>query len=144
MALDETTNNAAYLLGRLFGAYVYAERSYQARNAGLRQKYLGAASATPARIFPVLMRGYEHNLASLRKAGGQKAGAGVRADRAVASIIALLPGDGDLPATLPLEEQARFFIGFYHQISAFYTKAEDAAEELLDTNTEDENTGDNA
>lgn len=137
MALDETAADVAYLLGRLFGAYVYAERSYQERSAGLRQKYLGAASATPARVFPVLMRGYEHNLAALRKAGSQKAGAGVRADRAVAAIIALLPGDGDLPATLPLEEQGRFFIGFYHQISAFYAKAEDAAETLIDTAEED-------
>ena len=133
MALDETATDAAYLLGRLFGAYVYAEKSYQERGAGLRQKYLGAASATPARIFPVLMRGYEHNLAALRKAGGHKVGAGVKADRAVAAIIALLPGDGNLPAILPLEEQGRFFIGFYHQISAFYARAEDAAEALIDT-----------
>ena len=139
MALDDTAGDAAYLLGRLFGAYAYAERSYQDRGAGLRQKYLGAASATPARIFPVLMRGYEHNLAALRKAGGQKAGSGVKADRAVASIIALLPGGGDLPVTLPLEDQGRFFIGFYHQISAFYAKAEDAAEALIDTDAgEDE------
>lgn len=77
MALDERATDTAYLLGRLFGAYTYAERSYQERGAGLRQKYIGAASATPARIFPVLMRGYEHNLAALSKAGGQKRGAGV-------------------------------------------------------------------
>ena len=130
MALDETAEDVAYLLGRLFGAYVYAEKSYQDRGAGLRQKYMGAASATPARVFPVLMRGYEHNLASLRKAGGQKAGAGVKADRAVAAVIDRL--SDDLPAALPLEAQGRFFIGFYHQISAFYAKAEDAAEALID------------
>lgn len=138
MALDQEARDAAYLLGRLFGAYVYAEKSYQERGAGLRQKYMGAASATPARVFPVLMRGYEHNLASLRKAGGQKAGAGVKADRAVAAIIDRL--DGDMPATLPLEAQGRFFIGFYHQISAFYTKAEDAVDALIegiDTTGED-------
>ena len=137
MALDEETRDAAYLLGRLFGAYAYAEKSYQERGAGLRQKYMGAASATPARVFPVLMRGYEHNLASLRKAGGQKAGAGVKADRAVAAIMGGL--DGEMPATLPLEAQGRFFIGFYHQISAFYAKAEDAADALIDdTNDEGE------
>lgn len=137
MALDEKARDAAYLLGRLFGAYVYAEKSYQERGAGLRQKYMGAASATPARVFPVLMRGYEHNLASLRKAGGQKAGSGVKADRAVAAIIDGL--EGELPATLPLEAQGRFFIGFYHQISAFYAKAEDAANALIDdTDTEEE------
>lgn len=133
MALNEDATDVAYLLGRLFGAYVYAEKSYQQRGAGLRDKYMGAASATPARIFPVLMRGYEHNLSSLRKAGGQKAGAGVRADRAVAAILAALPGDGSLPAALPLEDQGQFFIGFYHQTSAFYAKPEDAAEALHTT-----------
>ena len=133
MALDERATDTAYLLGRLFGAFAYAERSYQKRGAGLRQKYIGAASATPARIFPVLMRGYEHNLAALSKAGGQKRGAGVRADRAIASVLACLPGDVELPATLPLEEQGRFFVGFYHQVSAFYAKAEDAAETLIDS-----------
>ena len=135
MALDQEARDVAYLLGRLFGAYVYAEKSYQDRGAGLRQKYMGAASATPARVFPMLMRGYEHNLASLRKAGGQKSGAGIKADRAVAAIIDGL--DGDMPATLPIEAQGRFFIGFYHQISAFYAKAEDAADALID-DAEDE------
>jgi CRISPR-associated protein Csd1 len=132
MALSESETDVAYLLGRLFGAYVYAERSYQERGASLRSKYMGAASATPARVFPVLMRGYEHNLASLRKAGGQKAGSGIKADRAVSAIMANLPG-GLLPAALPLEAQGRFFIGFYHQLSAFYAKAEDAADDLIDT-----------
>lgn len=133
VALDEDATDVAYLLGRLFGAYAYAERSYQERGAGLRQKYMGAASATPARVFPVLMRGYEHNLDSLRKAGGQKSGSGVRADRAVSAIIAGLPGGGDLPSTLPLEAQGRFFIGFYHQTASFFAKAEDAADPIIDT-----------
>ena len=128
MALNEEAHDAAYLLGRLFGAYCYAEKSYQARGAGLRQKYIGGASATPARVFPVLMRGYENNLASLRKAGGSKAGSGVKADQIVAKVIDKL--EGEMPSTLTLEEQGRFFIGFYQQISAFYAKAEDAAEAL--------------
>ena len=74
------------------------------------------------------MRGYENNLASLRKAGGSKAGSGVKADQIVAKVIDKL--EGEMPSTLTLEEQGRFFIGFYQQISAFYTKAEDAAEAL--------------
>lgn len=140
MALDEGATDVAYLLGRLFGAYVYAEKSYQDRGASLRDKYMGSASATPARVFPVLMRGYEHNLSSLKKAGGNKAGAGVRADRAVAAILAALPGgeaEGAMPAALPLEDQGRFFIGFYHQLSAFYAKPEEAAEALIEDETED-------
>lgn len=131
MALDETSTDPAYVLGRLFGAFTYAERSYADRGATIRDKYMSGASATPARIFPVLMKGYEHNRAGLAKAGGQKVGAGIKAEKAVASILALLPGGGDLPASLPLEDQGRFFVGFYHQLSAFYAKAEDAIDDVL-------------
>ncbi len=138
MALDEDERDPAYLLGRLFGAYVYAERSYQKRSAGLRQKYMGAASATPARVLPVLMRGYEHNRAALRKAGGRKAGAGVRADRAVAAIIDGL--EGKMPTNLPLEAQGRFFVGFYHQTSAFYAKPGEAADALIEMDNEEDAT----
>ena len=136
MALDEGERDPAYLLGRLFGAYVYAERSYQERSAGLRQKYMGAASATPARVLPVLMRGYEHNRAALRKAGGMKAGKGVKADRAVAAIIDGL--EGKMPTNLPLEAQGRFFVGFYHQTSAFYAKPGEAADALIEMDNEEE------
>jgi len=127
MALDETSEDTAYVLGRLFAAFTYAERSNADRGATIRDKYMGGASATPARIFPVLMRGYENNRNALAKAGGNKAGSGVKAEKAVAAILAMLPGGGDLPASLALEDQGRFFVGFYHQLSAFYTKAEDAA-----------------
>lgn len=142
MALDETSEDPAYVLGRLFGAFTYAERSYADRGATIRDKYMGGAAATPARIFPVLMKGYEHNRAGLAKAGGQKVGASVKAEKVVASILAKLPGGGDLPASLPLEDQGRFFVGFYHQLSAFYEKAEDAAEDVLvETNDDTEGAG---
>lgn len=124
VALHDDSGNIAYNLGRLFAAYTYAEKSFAKRNATIRDKYAGAASATPFRVFPVLMRGYEHNRAGLAKADGMMAAAGVRAEKAVRQIIELLPGDGDLPQSLRLEEQARFFIGYYHQEQAFYTKAE--------------------
>ncbi|WP_417266960.1 MULTISPECIES: type I-C CRISPR-associated protein Cas8c/Csd1 [Celeribacter] len=131
MALDETSEDPAYVLGRLFGAFTYAERSYADRGATIRDKYMGGASATPARIFPLLMKGYEHNRNALKKAGGQKSGAGYNAEKAIEAIMALMPGGGDLPASLPLEDQGRFFVGFYHQLAAFYAKAEDAAEDIL-------------
>ena len=122
VTLHEDSNDIAYNLGRLFAAYAYAEKSVASRNATIRDKYVGAASATPLRVFPVLMRGYEHNRAALAKAGGKKAGSGVRADRAVGRIVGLLPPD--FPRALGLEEQARFFVGYYHQEQAFYAKSD--------------------
>ena len=128
VALQENSSDTAYNLGRLFAAYAHAERSLADRNATLRDKYAGAASATPLRVFPVLMRGYEHNRAGLAKSGGQKAGAGVRVEQAVSRIVDLLPGTDDLPVSLTLEQQARFFIGFYHQERAFFTKRDHGKE----------------
>ena len=121
VSLDRNSDNIAYNLGRLFAAYAYAERSVAERNATIRDKYMGAASATPRRVFPILMRGYEHNRASLSK--GDKVGAGVRADQAVSQIVACIPGSGELPTALPLEDQARFFVGYYHQEQAFYNSS---------------------
>ena len=121
--LDKHSDNIAYNLGRLFAAYAYAEKSYGGRNATIRDKYMGAASATPRRVFPILMRGYEHNRAGLAKSGGMKKGAGVITDKEVGDIIDQLPGSGELPTSLTLEDQARFFVGYYHQERAFYRKS---------------------
>ena len=122
MSLDVLSTNVAYNLGRLFAAYAYAEKSYSNPNATIRDKYMGSASASPRRVFPVLMRGYEHNRASLRKQSGNKVGAGIRADKAVGEILNRLSGEASLPTVLSLEEQGRFFIGYYHQERAFYEK----------------------
>lgn len=138
VSLDRNSHNAAYNLGRLFSAYAYAERSIADRNATIRDKYAGSASATPRRVFPMLMRGYEHNRAALAKASdGQKRSAGRRADREVGQILERLPGSEDLPATLPLEDQARFFVGYYHQETAFYTKAAPEAHQREPVNSEE-------
>jgi CRISPR-associated protein Csd1 len=123
VALDPDSQDIAYNLGRLFAAYAYAERSYADRNATIRDKYMASASATPRRTFPILMRGYEHNRSALGK--GEKVGSMIRADQAVAAIMDRYHGDVPFPAALTLEEQARFFVGYYHQERWFYTRAKD-------------------
>ena len=135
VSLDRNSNSIAYNLGRLFAAYAYAEEKLARRNATIRDKYMGAGSATPRRVFPILMRGYEHNRSGLAK-DPQKRGAGVRADRAVAQIIDALPGEERLPASLSLEDQAQFFIGYYHQERDFYSKSDTAADETPSTQME--------
>ena len=135
VSLDRNSNSIAYNLGRLFAAYAYAEEKLARRNATIRDKYMGAGSATPRRVFPILMRGYEHNRSGLAK-DPQKRGAGVRADRSVAQIIDALPGEERLPASLSLEDQAQFFIGYYHQERDFYSKSDTAADETPSTQME--------
>ena len=124
MALDPESQDPAYNLGRLFAVYEYAEQGVAKRNASVRDKYIGAASANPRRVFPILMRGYEHNASTLAKGEGTQRGTGVKAAKAVSQIIGLIDGETPFPTALKLEDQARFFVGYYHQNKALFTKTE--------------------
>jgi len=79
-------------------------------------------------VFPILMRGYEINSANLAKGEGNQRGSGVRAGKAVSQILSLFDGDAAFPTSLKLEDQARFFVGYYHQTAALYAKRENADE----------------
>jgi CRISPR-associated protein Csd1 len=52
-----------------------------------------------------------------------------------AEIINLLPSSGAFPATLGLEAQGLFAVGYYHQRQAFFTKRESAPAEEVATTT---------
>lgn len=118
VALDETNANTAYLLGRLFSLYEEAEAGVAKRNATIRDRYFGAASATPARVYPILMRGYGHNISKLGK--GERTGQAVNIEKAVTAVIGHLTDV--LPRTLSLEDQGRFVVGYYHQQQKRFTK----------------------
>lgn len=124
VALEHESNDPAYNLGRLFAVYEYAEKAVADRNATIKDKFIGAASATPRRVFPILMRGYEHNASALAKQDGNRRGAGIKAARAVSQILGLFGGEMPFPTALRLEDQGRFFVGYYHQNKALYTKSD--------------------
>jgi CRISPR-associated protein Csd1 len=107
LAPDEP--NKAYQLGRLFAVLETAQRMALGKiNATIRDRYFGAASATPARVFPLLLRGVQNHLARLRKDGK-----GGWLEREIEDILGNLTLD--LPRSLPLAEQGRFAVGYYHQ-----------------------------
>ena len=122
VSLDTTSDNVPYLLGRLFAVFVYAEKAVAKRNATISDKWFGSASSTPNRAFPSLMRGFRYNISKLGKSDSQSKGSGVRADKAAGEITRLLPAPGDLPSFMAPENQARFFVGYYHQERALYTR----------------------
>jgi len=137
VALDPESGDRAYNLGRLFAVYEYAEKAVADRNATIKDKYIGAASATPRRVFPILMRGYEHNASALGKQDGNKRGAGIKAAKAVSEILGLFGGEMPFPTALRLEDQGRFFVGYYHQTRALYTAKAGQAAEGASTETEE-------
>lgn len=138
VALEIESDDEAYNLGRLFATYEYAERSVADRNATIKDKFIGAASATPRRVFPILMRGYEHNASALAKSDGNKRGAGIKAAKAVSQILGRFGGEMPFPTALRLDAQGRFFVGYYHQMQALYTKAADADTGHNDTEDNDQ------
>lgn len=109
VSLDKDNPNEAYQLGRLFAAVETAQRLALGRvNATIRDRYFGAASATPASVFPLLMRGAQNHLGKLRKSGK-----GFWLEREIEEIAGHLPPA--LPRSLKLEAQGRFVLGYYHQ-----------------------------
>lgn len=116
MSLDRDNDNPAYLLGRLFAVYEGAQRAALGPNinATIKDRYFGAASATPALVFPLLERGSAAHLASLRK--GDKGGLAYWFDREIDAIVSEM--GATFPRSLRLEDQGRFAIGYHHQRGA--------------------------
>ncbi|MBZ2168905.1 type I-C CRISPR-associated protein Cas8c/Csd1 [Marinobacter sp. F4216] len=126
VSLDTENNDPGYLLGRLFATLESVQRSAQGRdvNATIRDRYYGAASATPASVFPVLIRNAQNHLGKIRKG---KPGLAVNLQKQLGEILDRLASS--FPRSLRIEAQGRFAIGYYHQTQAHYTKAEANAEE---------------
>lgn len=123
VSLDPHSTNPGYLLGRLFAELESAQRGALGKevNATIRDRYYGAASATPASIFPMLLRNVQHHLSNMRKK--DKGGLAHKIESEIGTIIAGL-GDS-FPKSLRIEDQGRFAIGYYHQAQArFQGKAE--------------------
>lgn len=114
--LDPNNTSQAYQLGRLFAAFEKTQQDALGDlNAGLRDKYFASASATPASIFPVIIKTYGHHLAKLED--GQK----INRERLVQDIMANFT---EWTPRLDLKQQGEFAIGYYHQRKDFFTKKE--------------------
>jgi CRISPR-associated protein Csd1 len=116
--LDIQNTDPAYLLGRLFSALEKTqEDSLGSLNAGIRDRFYSSASATPAAVFPRLLRTYQHHLSGLT--GGAK----VNRERLIQEILSSVDAAG-FPNQLSLKKQGIFAIGYYHQRKDFFTKKE--------------------
>ena len=113
VSLDRDETHPAYRLGRLFAVYERVQRAaLGAVNAGIRDRFYGAASSTPATVFPLLARKCAHHITSLRRREKSR-GLAHWYER---EIDAILNGVGTaFPRSLRLEDQGRFALGYHHQ-----------------------------
>lgn len=119
VSLDTSNADPGYLLGRLFSTLENIQRAALGKqiNATIRDRYYGAASATPASVFPVLLRNAQHHLSRVRK---DKPGFSVNLEKEIGEIIDQL--GPTFPKSLRIEAQGHFAIGYYHQTQARFAR----------------------
>ena len=83
-------------------------------NATIRDRYYGAASATPVTVFSTLMKLKNHHLSKMDNKG--------RVNNLEKLLGEVMSGINDFPNHLSLKDQGFFAIGYYHQRQDFFTK----------------------
>jgi len=132
--LDNENKSPAYLSGRIFAVLEKIQQAALGKdlNAGIRDRFFSFASTTPSPAFGRLMKLSQNHLSKLRS---DKPGYAVNLDKELQELCALLPA---FPATLSLEEQGQFALGYYHQKHESYANAIEKKKQLND-NEEAEN-----
>lgn len=110
--LNPESRDPSYLCGRLFAVFDRLQYIAQGSvNAGVVERYYASASTTPALVMGRLFRNAQFHLA---KVEGGVAGNAAKDFEAISCAL----GD-QFPATLDLEGQGRFALGYYHQKSEY-------------------------
>lgn len=115
--LDKNNSNVGYLCGRLFA--VLDKVQNDANNIStIRDRYLNSASATPSAVFPTILNLSSHHMEKLNQ------GSQIFYEKIKQEIMGMMSAEG-FPAHLDLQDQGRFFIGYYHQRQELFTSNKD-------------------
>lgn len=116
--LDKDNTNQGYLCGRLFA--VLDKIQEEANNQhSIRERYMNSASSTPAAVFSTILNLSNHHVENLKTEGRK-----IYFEKLKQEIVSKIVADG-FRSQLDLQDQGRFFIGYYHQRQDFFTKSEE-------------------
>jgi CRISPR-associated protein Csd1 len=108
--LDLSNTAPAYLCGRLLAELEQAQHAASPGvKASIVDRYYGTACTAPATVFGTLIQNAQTHLAKLNR---DRHGAYLGIQATLEGILAALDG---FPATLTLNEQSLFALGYYHQ-----------------------------
>ena len=113
--LNEQSTYLPYRLGRLFAVLEAVQQKANPNiNTTIKDRYFNSACATPAVVFPTLLKLAQKHLQKL------STGSGIYFNRQITDLIGRL--DAPFPARMTLPEQGTFEIGYYHQTQKRYEK----------------------
>lgn len=118
--LDKENQNQGYLCGRLFAVLDKIQEDANGIHS-IRERYMNSASATPATVFSTILNLSTHHIEKLN------VGAQITYEKLKQEIISKLAADG-FPIHLDLQDQGRFFVGYYHQRQDFFISKSDKEE----------------
>ena len=120
MNVNDNCREMAYILGRLFSVLENVQQSANPGiNATIKDRYFNSACATPASVFPVLLKLANSHLAKLETPFQ------VVFNKKIRHLLSLIimPDEGvPIPNRLSLEEQSAFVLGYYQETQDRYTK----------------------
>lgn len=116
--LDKDNTNQGYLCGRLFAVLDKIQEDANNQHT-IRERYMNSASSTPAAVFATILNLSNHHVENLKNEGRK-----IYFEKLKQEIMSNIDADG-FKAQLDLQDQGRFFIGYYHQRQEFFMKNED-------------------
>lgn len=117
--LDKENRNQGYLCGRLFAVLERIQEISNRENdyfTNLRSNYMNSASTAPSTVLPTILNLSVHHSDKLDRKDM------ILFEREKQEIINKLKG---FPNHLSMDDQGRFFIGYYHQRQDFFIKSEE-------------------
>lgn len=114
--MDKQNTNSGYLCGRLFATLEKIQEDANNINS-IRDRYINAASSTPSAVFATILNLSVHHIKKLNTSKQ------IFFEKLKQEIIDKLPAEG-FPAHLDLQDQGRFFVGYYHQRQDFFVSKE--------------------
>ena len=115
MSWNDDNKNPAYLCGGLFAVYekIQKESSGVNLNRTIKDSYFASACSRPSSVFPKLAKLAQNHMRKLSE------GSEIYYNKMIGDVMSSL--DGEFPATLGLDDQGRFIVGYYQMNKKLYT-----------------------
>lgn len=118
VSLNTNRTDPAYVTGRLFALLekIQADSAGGELNSTIKDRYFSSASATPAVVFPRLIRLSQHHM------GRMEVGQKIYYERKLGEVVGKLDC---FASHFVLEDQGLFAIGYFHQRQDLFTSKKD-------------------